>query len=75
MARRTKLPPDTVATLPTGRLTNAMHAFLASLEGASGMDLLTPIADMAGTETLAQTQTKINDLLAALRVAGILRAS
>jgi hypothetical protein len=35
----------------------------------------TAVADMAGTEDLATTQDKINELLAALRDAGLIAAS
>lgn len=72
MPRRQNMPADRMTTGPDRRLTPAWTNYLASLEGASGMDRAAPVADMAGTETLAQTQTKINDILAALRAAGIM---
>ena len=73
MARRSKLPQDTTIVGPDRRLTPAYQHYLGSLEGLSGASQVEPIADMTGSETLSQTITKINAILAALRTAGILR--
>lgn len=73
MARRSKLPQDTTIVGPDRRAVPAWQHFFGSLEGLSGASQVEPIADMTGAETLGQTITKINAILAALRTAGILK--
>jgi hypothetical protein len=73
MARRSRMPQDTTIVAPDRRAVPAWVHYLGSLEGLSGAEQIAPIADMAGSETLPQTITKINAILAALRTAGILR--
>lgn len=48
-----------------------LDADIGVLEG-EGLSQATAVADLAGGATLPQTVTKVNDLLAALRTAGLL---
>lgn len=73
--RRQKVPQDNQFVNPNGEILPPWLYYLGSVQGLSGADQIAPIADMTGAETLGQTITKINDILAALRTAGILRTT
>ena len=72
MTRRRYAVPRDRAVAGTGMMTPAWHNYLAGLSEVADR-VAGPVAALDGGATLAQTIDKLNEVIAALKAAGLMR--
>jgi hypothetical protein len=65
------IPQGTAAVSPNGRLTPPFHAYLAGVADCSKR-VAAAVAPLDGSATLADVIAKQNELIAALKIAGLM---